>query len=758
MKVSRRGLLAGAAVGGGLLVAWSFLPREFDTPLAPGPGEIAFDAWLKIADDGVVTVAVPQLEMGQGVTTLLPQIVAMELGADWRQVAVEPAPVSGAFANLPLAAHWAPLWRPTFPSLADEPDDMLLTRWAQDNRFTATAEGTTLAAFEDACRHAGASARAMLAKAAAERWDVPWEQCQAENGFIYHDANRASFAELALEAAQQSPPDPPPLRPEPPAERAGPQAGPGDGARVLNWPRLDLPSKVDGSHIFAGDVRLPDMVFAAIRHGPLDETELLDFDASLATGQRGVLGLVRGKRWLAAYAENWWAAEEALRRIAPRFASERPVRSADIEAALDDAVRRGAPATIAERGGGDADYAPNFALRYDVAPGVHATLETSSATARLADGMLELWMATQAPEAVREAAAKAIGIEPANVVLYPVAAGGSFDRRLDNQAAIEVALIAREAGRPVQLTWSRWQEQAASYPRTPVAALVGAELAQEGSIIGLRARIACPPTMQEFGRRLFDNKVSWAAIDAVEGKPDPMAVEGMLASYAIADAEVQHIPVKLDLPTARMRGGAHAYTCFFRECFLDEAAQRNEREPLSYRIAMLGQDAAMADLLQRAGRLAQWDGGRSGSGQGLACHRMDFGAATGRIALIAQAGGGEGGVRVRQLYAAVDIGRVVNRDIALQQIEGGLVFGLAQALGGATEYADGLPTHQRLAALGLPTLADCPEIVVELLDSDAPPFDPGEIGVPPVAPAVANAFFSATGLRLRRLPLLSALA
>ncbi len=504
-----------------------------------------------------------------------------------------------------------------------------------------------------------------------------------------------------------------------------------------------------------GDVRLPDMVFAAIRHGPLDRSELGDFDESLASGQQGLIKLVRGKRWLAAIADNWWAAEQALQRIAPLFTSAAPVDSADMVAALDDAVRRGEAHTIEARGTGDADYVPTFALRYDVAPALHAPLETTCATARLVDGVLELWLPTQAPEAAREAAADALGMSAADVVLYPVAAGGSFDRRLDNQAAIEVALLAREAGRPVQLTWSRWQEHAASYPRAPVAALVGAELMQEGSIAAMRARIACPPTMPEFGRRLFANQVSWAAIEQVEGQADPAAVEGFALGYNIPDMVVQHVPVSLRLPTARMRGGAHGYTCFFRESFIDEVALRHTREPLSYRIAMLGQDPQMVDLLQRAARAAAWDGGIRGSGQGLACHRMDFGTATGRIALIAQAAAGEGGVRVRRLFAAVDIGRVVNRDIALQQIEGGLVYGLGFALGSATEYADGLPTHQRLSALGLPTLADCPEIVVELVESAAEPFDPGEIGVPPVAPAVANAFFSATGLRLRRLPLLS---
>lgn len=756
MKVTRRGLLAGAAVGGGLLVAWSLVPRTFDNPLQPGDGEIAVDAWLKIGEDGVVTVAVPQLEMGQGVTTLLPQIVAMELGADWRQVAVEPAPVSGAYANVPLAAAWAPLWRPLIPALADEPDDVMLRNWAQDNRFTVTAGGTTLAAYEQACREAGAAARAMLAMAAAERWNVPWEQCRAENGVIYHDANAASFAELALEAARHDPPDPPPLRPEAPAENAPPE-GMVEREQALAYPRLDLPSKVDGTYTFAGDVRLPGMVYAAIRHGPHDKCELLEFEAERAAGQRGLIKLVRSKRWLAAIAENWWAAEQALQKIAPRFVVERPLNSTTIEAMLVNALSAEGGAVIEKRGNGIAGYEFDMALRYDAAPGAHATIETSSATARLQDGTLELWLATQAPEAARHAAAKALDMSVANVVLYPVGAGGSFDRRLDNQVAIEVALLAREAGQPVQLTWSRWQELAASYPRAPVAGVMAAEADDDGNIRRLRARIACPPTMREFGRRLFENEVTWAAIDGLEGEADPMAVAGLSPPYNIPDVSVEHVPVSLLLPTAPMRGQADGVNCFMRESFIDEMAKRYEREPMSYRVAMLGQDALLADVLQRAARLAAWDGGTPGSGQGIACHRMQLGEAVGRIAVVAEATAGEGGVRVRRLFASANIGRVVNRDIALQQIEGGLVFGLTMALGCGLDYTEGLPHQQRLAALDIPTLAECPQVEVELVQSDAEPFDPGEIGVPAVAPAVANAFFSATGLRLRRLPLLSAL-
>jgi isoquinoline 1-oxidoreductase beta subunit len=751
MQVTRRGVLVGAAAGGGLLVAWILMPRRYAAPLPTGPGERAFGAWLTIATDGVVTVAVPQLEMGQGVTTLLPQIVAQELGADWRQVAAVPAPVSGAYANLPLAARWSPLWRPDIPALADEPDDLLLRRWAQDEAFMATAEGTTLAAYERPCREAGASARAVLCMAAAERWGVEWEQCQAEGGFVSHGGQRLTFGELAEEAAGFDPPSTPPLRPEPPAER---------GADFLDFdelptafPRLDLPSKVDGTHLFAGDVRLPGMAYAAIRHGPQGEAELSSFDRKTVPG---LLNVIEGKRWLAAVAESWWAAESALDALAPRFRVAEPLDSARIEEALDDGLRRREPTRVAERGEGDALMSePTLALRYDIAPAAHGTIETASCTARLQDGRLELWLATQAPEAARAAAGKALGLSAEDVVLYPMPAGGSFDRRLEHDHAIEAALIAREAGRPVQLTWSRWQEQLALRPRPPVAAVLSARLGENGFIDTFRARLATPPAAQEFGRRLFGNLTPWAAMEAVEGEADPLALEGLMPAYAIPNVALDHVPVQIGLPTGRMRGNAHGYTAFLVESFVDEVARRHEQEPLAFRMSMLSGSPRLAQCLQRAAQLGEWGGGEGGSGQGIACHRMGDAVTGGHIAVVAMAGAGEGGVRVERLVASVDIGRVVNRDLALQQIEGGLLYGLGLALGSAAEYQRGLPTGGRLAAMNLPTLGTCPEIVVDLIDSAAEPFDPGEIGVPAVAPAVANALFSATGLRLRRLPLLS---
>jgi isoquinoline 1-oxidoreductase beta subunit len=754
MVITRRGVLAGAAAGGGLLVAWWLLPRQYRTPLVATGNEHVFGAWLKIASDGVVTVAVPQLEMGQGITTLLPQIVAYELGADWRQIAVEPAPVSGAYGNIPLAKKWMALWAPLFAGVSSSTDDLMARRFAGEHRFNATAAGTSLEAYEMPCRDAAAAARAMLAKEAASRWGVGWEECEVEGGFVTHGGKRATFGELAEAAAEWTPPDPPPLRPEPPRERPLPA----EAEAAPAFPRLDLPSKVDGSYRFAGDVRLPGMVYASIRHGPADGSELTGYKQGAAVGIRGLVGVIESKRWLAAAADTWWAAEQALTAMKPKFAAPTPVNSGDIAARMDTVLTGGEAFPIAETGfGGAALTRVDMARRYEVEPAYAAPVETACAAARYEDGRLDLWMATQAPEQARVAAARAIGIATEDVALYPMPAGGSFDARLEHDHAIEIALIAKELGRPVQLTWPRRDELIRSRPRAPSWLLIGAQLSRSnpGAIEALRLRIATPPAVREFGKRLFGNLTSMAAIRETTGEPDPLACEGAVLPYQVPALMVEHIPVEIGLPVGRVRGNSYGPTIFAIESFLDEIAAKNKLEPLSFRMTMLGGDVRLAACLQRAAQLAGWDGGVNQSGQGLACARIGEGPEAARIACVATARQGEGGVRVIRLSAAVDIGRIINHDIAKQQIEGGLVFGIGIALGNPVKLRGGIPEVTDYEALGLPTLADCPEMRIEFIASEAPPADPGELGAVVAPPAIANALFSATGLRLRRLPLLS---
>lgn len=754
--LSRRKLLTGAALGGGLVVAWYVWPRHYSSPLAAGEGEYDFGGWLTIGRDGVVTVAVPQLEMGQGVTTLIPQIVAQELGADWRQIAVQPVPPSGAQANIPLAAKWAELWA-RIPALSDSPGDYLTRRFARDHAFCATADGTVLAAYEEPAREAAATARAMLAMAAAQRWKTSWEQCEVAKGFVIFGSQRLRFGDLAEAASRMNPPDPPPLEPDPPAEVPIAE----EDSVTTAYPRIDLPSKVDGSAVFAGDVRLPGMVFAAIRHGPVGMHRLAKIDEKAATGIKGLVGIVKGERWVAAAATTSWQAEQALRALRPRFTGSGPIGTEKLKSVLSKALRRDGSA-ITRIGDPQEPLAVNaIEASYYIAPAAHAAIETASATARLSKGQLELWIASQAPEAAQAAAGEAVGLPPSKVVLYPLPAGGSFDARLETEHAAQVARIAQALGRPVQLTWSRGEEAKAVPPRSPVAIALAARLGNgdASTPIAWRARLACPATAREFGARLFGRVTPEAAIAEAAGEADPLACDGAVPPYSIANVAVEHVPVTIGLPTARLRGNAPAYNAFACECFVDELAARAGRNPFLYRMEMLAQQPRLAEVLRRAAQLGEWGGNDGSSGQGLAIMRMDAvgdkeRTGGGRIACVVTARLGPGGIEVHRMTAVVDIGRIVNLDIACQQIEGGLLFGLALARGSSPVWRRGLPYPSRLRGLALPDLSDTPEMTIEFIASQAPPFDPGELGVAVAPPAIANALYAATGRRFRQLPLM----
>jgi isoquinoline 1-oxidoreductase beta subunit len=750
VRLTRRGLLVGAGVGGGLVVAWSLTRHRAPTPLRARDGELAAGAWIRIAPTGVVSVAAPFCEMGQGIASLIAQVAAVELGADWKQVSVEPVPAGADYGDAVLAAAWAPLWMPVGSSFASDPEGSIARRYATTHPLVVTAQGTALAAFEQPVREAAAAARAMLAKAAASQWGVSWSDCDTRNGAVIHGKQSLAFGKLADAASRFDPPSTPWLRAEPAKDSSA--------AGVVPFPRLDLPAKVDGSLVFAGDIRLPGMVFAAIAHGPQGDTVLSRHDKAAALAVPGCSAVVTDKRWIAAVAQTWFAADKAVKASAPRFRAHGPVAdTAPIEQALEVALQKGKPQRVAAVSDPDALMArPSLTARYDIEPALHAALETPTAVARLRDGKLELWLATQAPEAARKVAAKAAGVPLGDVILYPMHAGGSFDARLDTRIAGEVAVIAKQTGKPVQLMYSRWQDSLSTYPRTPLAAQMAAVVSDDKqTLLGWRTRLAMPATAIESGQRLLHGKDAAEARKAAAGTADPLACAGAMPRYTVPAMAVDHVPVTLGLPTAWYRGNAHGFGAFLTESFVDEVAHFGGREPLAFRMAMLGDEPRLAACLQGVAKLATWGGGGEGSGQGIACHRIDTAGRSGFIAVVATARRDVNGVKVERLSAYADLGRIVNQDIARQQIEGGLVFGMAMTIGGSTGYDKGLPLAGHLGELGLTLLADCPAIDVAFADNAEPPFDPGELSVAAVAPAIANALFSATGLRFRRLPLLS---
>lgn len=735
IRLDRRRLLIGGGAGLGLVVAWSFWPRSYAPNLTAAPGESLFGAWLKIGRDGHVAIAVPQAEMGQGVYTALPQILADELGADWQRVGVEPAPLNPLYAN-PLAA------RSLFELALGGLPEQLQRSHAARAGLVLTACSTSVRNFEEPLRQAGAAARVLLCKAAAARWGVDWQACGTAHGVVIHGNQRLGFGELAEAAARHRPPSQLPLR--------------GEGARLYGQPlpRLDAPAKIDGSANFAADVRLPGMVFAAIRQGPIGETELVQVDRAAADRVRGVLSVVTTRHWVAAVATNWWAAERALHAMRPRFRLPAAVVNDDsIDAALTTAFD-GDGRRIEGRG----DLATAFrgarvvTAEYHVGLAPHAALEPMTCTADYAHGRLSLWLPTQAPGLARAAAADALGIDPARVIVHPMLGGGAFGARLEHAVAVQAALLSQSVARPVQLTWPRDEDLRRDRFRPPAAARLTAKLGQGGTIEAWLAKVAAPETGRELASRLIGGDPVVAASLALPGGGDPSAVAGAMPAYAIPHAAIDHHPAEIGVPTGYWRSGAHSYTCFFAESFVDELAHVANRDPLSFRMAMLGDQPRLARCLQTAAQLGGWQGGEPGSGQGLAAHafRGSFIAVMAEARLTPQRE-----IVVERLVAAVDCGRVVNPDLVRQQIEGGLLFGLAAALGASTSFTENVADAQGLADLGLPTLAGTPDITVEILPSGSDPGGVSELAVPPTAPAIANALQTATGTRFRRLPLLS---
>ncbi len=737
--LSRRTLLVGGGATAGLLIAWGVWPRSYAPNLNAGPTEAIVNAFLKIDTSGQIIVIVPQTEMGQGVTTVLPQILADELGADWRTVAVQSAPISPLYANILLAREWlASDWT----RLLGDAGDWAIGQYATREALMLTGGGTSMPMFHDAYRDAGAAARVLLCKAAAARWSIPWESCDIQDGIISDGAERRmKIGDVAMDGVNFDLPAILPLRQGQDGRLSG-----------QDLPRLDTPSKIDGTHNFAADIRLPDMVFASIRQGPIGDAVLAGLDERSAGGVTGFLKLVKQERWVAAVASNWWAANKALDLADPVFTLRgEPVSSGAIDDALEAAFSGGAGRRLYSQG----DLAPVFegatilASEYQVDAGLHLSLEPPCATARVTADGAEVWMATQAPGLARNAIADALDLTGDAVTLYPLHAGGSFGRNMDWEAGVQAALIARDMGRPVQLQWSRLEDVIQDRPSAPAHARMAAKIGRNGAIEGWLAKVAAPCAMTQTWARIADGRLPHEAAEDAADKATRLAVAGMVPPYAIPNWAVDHYPANVGLPLGFARGNAHLHSVFFTGSFIDELAHLANIEAMSFRIQMLGGNPRLAHCLSTAAAMGGWQGGIAGSGQGMAAH-MTGGA---YAAVMVEAAMRGDGLTVGRVIAAVDAGDQVNPDIARQQIESGLVYGLAYATGASVPYEHGLPTRAILGRMNLPQLADVGEVAVEMIRSTADPAGVSDLVAPLVAPAIANALYTWTGQRMRSLPL-----
>ena len=721
--ISRRSLLGGGGAGAGLLVAYALWPRSYAPNLRAAPGETIFNAFLKIGTDGRVTVVVPQAEMGQGVYTALPQIVADELGADWRTVGVEPAPQNPLYANMLLAGE---IGRGGIGGEAAARER------ARRTALMLTGGSSSVRMFEEPLRDAGAGARVLLCKAAAARWGVEWEECDAQGGFVVAPGvgtpRRLRFGELADAAAGLDLPDPVPRR----APGTGKLAG-------RSLPRIDTSAKLDGSARFGGDVRLPGLVYASVRQAP-PGGRVLSIDKAAARRVAGVIAVVEQPGWVAAVAANWWAADRGADALQARFGSSVP----DTERLIAAALAGGKATRFHERGDAEAALSEGsvFGADYAVGAAPHAAVETLTATARFTGDRLEVWAPTQAQSLARAAAARSGGVGEAQVTLYPMLVGGGFGRNLEVAAIEQAVTLAKAVRRPVQLVWSRSEDLRHDAMRPPVRARLRARVGS-GGLSAWAARIAAPGALAETMSRISGEPAGAAKAEAA-------AVEGAVPPYGIAAVAVDHVAVDTGVPSGIWRGRAHSYTAFFTECFIDELARKAGAEPFSFRMGMLGANPRFARVLSAAAALGEWDAGGMGSVRGLAAHQM-AGSVAAAVAEVRV--DGEQRIRVTRVSMVVDVGRVINPDLVRQQVEGGIMWGIAAATGAPIAYRGGLPAARTLSELGLPFLTDTPDMRIEILPSAEPPGGAEEIAVPPVAPAIANAVFAATGQRLRTLPL-----
>ena len=722
---SRRRFLIGSGVGGALVIGYAIWPRRYLAHVAALPGETALSGYLKIGGDGHVTVIVPQIELGQASTTLLPQIVADELGAEWRSIAVEPAPLNRFYADT-LFAEGAG-WSDWFALSAPAP-------------LQVTEEGLSLSAFADTMRQAAAGARELLIQAAARRWGVEPSTCEAFGGFVTRGKQKLRFGELVAEAARLSPPDPVP-----------PRQGASNRLIDTSLPRLDAPAKVDGSVNYAADIRLPDMVFATVRQGPLGETKLLHYNADAARKIAGAVNVIALPNALACVAHTSWAAAKMLDAAAPSFTTAGAlVDDAQISRALNKALKADSTRAITI---GDVDaamengHAESATYRVGLLP--HVALEPLSATARYEKGVLEIWTAAQIPEASRSAAARGSGVSERNIIIHSVMGGGSFGRRFEVDAVEQVAAIVMQIKQPVQLFWSRGQDMMHDRFGGGVAAKLTAQVLPDGRIHAWTTALAAAAPMAELRARTLGGQSSDAARRGAEGSIDDAIVDSAQPFYAVPNIGITAHPAKLGVPTGPIRGGAALSTCFFNESFINELSAKTGVEPFSFRMALLGSNARLAQCLAKAAALGGWSGGAQGSNQGIACHMTSDGC----IAVMVEAKLDDTGrVSVSKITAVADIGQLVNPDVMRQQIEGGLMFGLGIAVSAPVQIKRGVAGPIRMGALQLPRLADTPEVVVELIPSNAPSADAWNIAAPPVAPAIAGALFAGSGKRFRNLP------
>jgi len=691
--------------------------------------KLPLDAWVRIASDNKVTIVVSQAEMGQGIMSTLPAVLAEELGADWDRVELEMSPVGAAYRN---------------PRI--------------DWQFTGNSESTM--SFFELMRQVGASAREMLISAAAERWRVAPSSCVADRGWIVHvkSKRRLSFGELAQAASRQPVPAKPPLKPQSKWKLLG-----------KPLPRVDNPSKVDGSAVFGLDFKVPGMVYAAVRNCPVLGGTLASADRSSVAGFPGVIDVVAVPGGIAVVAPTYWQAKRALDALRVTWDEGSLARmSTDTimeqykqvmagqdwvlvrEAGDPDAIHHtypnvrlaGTPETPGKAESMAANYSTLYSGEFESQFLAHAAMEPMNATARVTADSCEVWAPTQGQQLAQMLVAQLLGMPPEKIKINRTFLGGGFGRRLVADFVLQAVAASKAVGKPVKIVWSREEDIQHDIYRPAVRNRITVGLDTEGRIAAVSHQLVSPSILH------------YVSPTSVQDTFDPSCVEGLQGTrYRIPNVRVDFHLLKAGIAasTSVLRTTGYGPNIFATESFCDELAHHTGKDPYQFRRNLLKDDSRGLAVLDLAAEKSGWSKpAPPGVFRGMAFTEA-FATIICQVVELSVSGAD---VKIHRVISVVDCGTVLNPNIASNNIEGGVAWGLSAAFKSEITFDRGRTVQSNFHDYQVLRLSEMPPVEVYFIDSGARPLGgTGEVGPVTVVPAVANALFAATGERYRSLPL-----
>jgi isoquinoline 1-oxidoreductase beta subunit len=703
-KISRRDFLAtSASAAAGLVVAFH-LPLSGES----ASGDFAPNAYVRIAPTGKVTIVVARSEMGQGVRTCLPMILAEELDCDFSAIEIEQAGASTLFGDQTTGGSAS-----------------VRTTW-------------------DPMRKAGAQARAMLIAAAAQQWNIAESVCKTENGFVLHAASnlKASYGSLVTAAAKLTVPAEPKLKTAAQFKLVGKQQ-----------PRVDTKSKVNGTAIFGIDFKLPGMKYAFLARAPKFGALVKDIDDSRSKAVPGVTHVAKiSDSAVAVVGDSVWAALSGKRALKITWDNgpNAGLESAEISQALRTAAKNKGIALYSigdvTKGAGkkiEAEFETPFLA--------HAPMEPGNCTAQFRGTECELWAPTQVPQDVRDSVAQALELKPEQVKVNVTLMGGGFGRRLEHDYGVEAALVSKAINLPVKVLWTREDDMKYSTYRPVSLHQVSAMVGDDGYPTAISHRIVSPSISRQKGTKLDDG------ID-----PD-LKDEGSFL-YPAPNVLLEYVDCDTAVPLGWMRSVYASQVAFASECFIDELAVAANKDPLEYRLHLLRDDqqikfwdttwstARLRGVLKLAAGKAEWNKPLpQGRYRGVAAHGC-FGTYVAEVVEISME---DDAPRIHRVVVAIDCGQVINPNILEQQLQSGVVFGITQALHGEITVQAGGIAQSNFGNYELLRINDAPLVECYFVESTEPPTGAGEPPVPPLAPALCNAIFGATKKRIRTMPIVS---